>query len=89
MRIWNCISPRARVLQRVVLLGGNAGRCAEPADGVPVEVLRSRELEACKAPRTFYPLNPGALIFQSVEGRGVSAEKRSRRWTGSRSRARI
>ncbi len=67
LRLWNIhLAPGAR-LERVVLLGGDEAGVANLPDGVPVEVLRSSEIEACGLPTPFYPLNPGALLFQSLD----------------------
>jgi hypothetical protein len=75
LRIWNLhLAPGAR-LQRVVLLGGRQAGVLNLPDGVPVEVLRSAELDACGFPRPFYALNPGALIFQSIEAGALDADE--------------
>lgn len=74
LRLWNIhLAPGARI-ERVVLLGGREAGVANLPAGVPVEVLRSAEISACGLPRPFYPLNPGALLFQSMEAGTLKPE---------------
>jgi hypothetical protein len=66
-RLWNLhLAPGAR-LERVVLLGGDQAGVANLPQGVPVEVMRDAERVACGLPLPSYPLNPGFMLFQSLE----------------------
>jgi hypothetical protein len=66
-RLWNLhLAPGAQ-LERVVLLGGDQAGVANLPQGVPVEVMRDAERVACDLPPPSYPLNPGFMLFQSLE----------------------
>ncbi len=67
------LSPGAR-LERVVLLGGDQMGVANLPAGVPVEVLRGAELQACGL-LPFHPLNPGHLYYQSVANGAIRPEE--------------
>ncbi|MCB6178648.1 hypothetical protein LHP98_10965 [Rhodobacter sp. Har01] len=74
LRILNLhLAPGAK-LERVVLLGGEQAGVANLPEGVPVEVMRDAEMEACGL-RPFYPLNPNHLFFQSVENGAIQGEE--------------
>lgn len=76
-RLWALhLAPGAQ-LERVVLLGGNQAGVAHLPDGVPVEVMREDEMAACGLPGPAYPLNPGALLFQSLEAGVLDQEEAS------------
>jgi hypothetical protein len=67
MWLWNIqLAPGAR-LERIVLLGGTQAGVVNIDPAVPVEVLRDAEAVACNFPGAVYPLNPGHMLFQSLQ----------------------
>lgn len=67
------LAPGARI-ERVALIGGDQIGVANLPEGVPVEVMRRAAAETCGA-MPFYPLNPGALYYQSVEIGAIRPEE--------------
>ncbi len=67
------LAPGARI-ERVALIGGDQTGVANLPEDVPVEVMRRPLAESCGAV-PFYPLNPGALYYQSVENGAIRAEE--------------
>lgn len=75
MRLWNILlAPGARI-ERVVLIGGRQAGVANLDPAVPVEVMRNAELQACGVPDAQYPLNPGHMLFQSLDAGRLSVEE--------------
>ncbi len=75
MRLWNILlAPGARI-ERVVLIGGRQAGVANLDPAVPVEVMRNAELQACGVPDAQYPLNPGHMLFQSLEAGIMSQDE--------------
>lgn len=70
-RIWNIhVAPGARI-ERVILLGGTQAGVANLDPVVPVEVMLADGMEACGIIPA-YPLNEGALLFQSLANGALS-----------------
>ncbi len=67
------LAPGARI-ERVALIGGDQAGVANLPEDVPVEVMLRPRAEACGAV-PFYPLNPGALYYQSVENGAIKPEE--------------
>lgn len=67
------LAPGARI-ERVVILGGEQVGVANLDPAVPVEALRATGIANCGI-TPWYPLNPGALYYQSVENGAIKPEE--------------
>jgi hypothetical protein len=70
-RIWNIHLAAGARIERVILLGGTQAGVANLDPVVPVEVMLADGMEACGITPA-YPLNEGALLFQSLASGALS-----------------
>lgn len=74
-KLWNIQLAPGATLERIVLIGGDQAGVVNVDPSVPVEVMLYAALTSCRVPAPSYPLNPGHMLYQSLEAGHVSQEE--------------